>query len=97
MRWFARDDAGEAYYGITGTSEKFSILGDKPKEYELTISLTDMATKQCPKGSRVGLGFRQMQRSTGSCQQTRMGSGGRTAERTLTECTKVWAPWQIGL
>ncbi|KAF3048876.1 hypothetical protein E8E11_003659 [Didymella keratinophila] len=57
-RWFAKDDAGEAYYGIAGTSEKFSILGNKPKDYELTIALTDMATKQSPKGSKVGLGFR---------------------------------------
>lgn len=57
-RWFSKDDAGEAYYDIAGASEKFSILGRKPKDYELTISLTDMGTKQSPKGSKIGLGFR---------------------------------------
>lgn len=57
-KWFGKDDAGEAYYDIAETSEKFSVLGKKPKDYELTISLTDMATKQSPKGSKVDLGFR---------------------------------------
>lgn len=57
-KWFASDDAGEAYYDIDGTKEKFSILGKKPKDYELTISLTDMETKQSPKGSKIDLGFR---------------------------------------
>ncbi|KAJ8117833.1 hypothetical protein OPT61_g1057 [Boeremia exigua] len=57
-RWFGKDDAGEAYYDIAGTSEKFSVLGKKSKDYELTISLTDMATEQSPKGSKVELGFR---------------------------------------
>lgn len=55
---FAKDDAGEAYYDIAGTPDKFSVLGKKPKDYQLTISLTDMATKQSPKGSNVDLGFR---------------------------------------
>lgn len=57
-KWFAKDDAGEAYYDVAGTSDRFSILGKKPKEYELTISLTNMETKQSPKGSKVNLGFR---------------------------------------
>ncbi|KAF3036046.1 hypothetical protein E8E12_004178 [Didymella heteroderae] len=56
--WFAKDDAGEAYYDVAETSETFSILAKKPKAYDLTISLTNMATTQSPKGSKVGLGFR---------------------------------------
>lgn len=64
-KWFANDDAGEAYYNIAGTSDKFSILGRKPKDYELTISLTDMATKQSLRVQRSDLAFAMMQLSTG--------------------------------
>jgi hypothetical protein len=53
-----RDDAGEAYYDIAGTSDKFSVRAKKPSEYELTISLDNMSTKQSPRESKVGLGFR---------------------------------------
>jgi hypothetical protein len=53
-----RDDAGEAYYNIAGTSNKFSVLARMPYDYELTISLDNMSTEQSPKGSKVGLGFR---------------------------------------
>jgi hypothetical protein len=53
-----QDDAGEAYYNIAGTSNKFSVLARMPYDYELTISLDNMSTEQSPKGSKVGLGFR---------------------------------------
>ncbi|KAF2019644.1 PLC-like phosphodiesterase [Aaosphaeria arxii CBS 175.79] len=52
------DDGGEAYYNIAGTSEKFSVLGRKPRDYQLTISLDGLSTKQSPQGSKVELGFR---------------------------------------
>jgi hypothetical protein len=55
---YTPDDAGEAYYDIAGTSDKFSVLARKPSGYELTISLDNMSTEQSPKGSKVGLGFR---------------------------------------
>ncbi|KAF2633711.1 hypothetical protein BU25DRAFT_464926 [Macroventuria anomochaeta] len=58
IKWFVEDDACEAYYDIAGAPDKFSILGKKPKDYEPTISSTDMATRQSPKGSKVDLGFR---------------------------------------
>jgi hypothetical protein len=57
-RGHTQDDAGEAYYDIAGTSDKFSVLARKPSVYELTISLDNMSTEQSPKGSKVGLGFR---------------------------------------
>ncbi|KAF1837298.1 PLC-like phosphodiesterase [Decorospora gaudefroyi] len=53
-----RDDAGEAYFNIAGTSNKFSVLARRPSDFKLTISLDNMSTKQSPKGSSVGLGFR---------------------------------------
>ncbi|KAF2828377.1 PLC-like phosphodiesterase [Ophiobolus disseminans] len=53
-----RDDAAEAYYDITGTSNKFTILARKPSDYKLTISLNGMSTQQSPQGSQVDLGFR---------------------------------------
>ncbi|KAI4943949.1 hypothetical protein J4E91_009096 [Alternaria rosae] len=53
-----RDDAGEAYYNIDGTSDRFTVLGRKPSNYALTISLDDMSTKQSSKGAKVDLGFR---------------------------------------
>jgi hypothetical protein len=53
-----KDDAGEAYYNIAGTSNKFSILGKKPDDYKLNISLDDLSTKTSSKGSSVDLGFR---------------------------------------
>jgi hypothetical protein len=53
-----KDDAGEAYYNIAGTSKKFSVLARKPSDYKLTISLDGMPTKQSPQGSRIDLGFR---------------------------------------
>ncbi|KAI0615204.1 PLCXc domain-containing protein, partial [Pyrenophora tritici-repentis] len=57
-RGHTSDDAGEAYYNIDRTSEKFTILARKPSDYELTISLDNMSTKQNPKGTNVNLGFR---------------------------------------
>ncbi|USP73780.1 PLC-like phosphodiesterase [Curvularia clavata] len=57
-RGHTQDDAGEAYYNIDGTSNKFSVLARKPSNYELTISLDDMSTQQSPKGSKNKLGFR---------------------------------------
>jgi hypothetical protein len=53
-----RDDGGEAYYDIRGTSEKFSVLARKPSDYKLTISLDDMSTVQSPRGTEIDLGFR---------------------------------------
>jgi hypothetical protein len=53
-----RDDAGEAYYNIDGTSNKFSIKARKPSDFAITITLDDLATKQSAKGSNVDLGFR---------------------------------------
>ncbi|KAH7400960.1 PLC-like phosphodiesterase [Phaeosphaeria sp. MPI-PUGE-AT-0046c] len=53
-----KDDAGEAYYDIAGTPNKFTVLARKPSEYKLTISLDNMSTKQSPQGSKVDLGFR---------------------------------------
>lgn len=53
-----RDDAGEAYYSISGTSDTFQVLGKKPDDFHLTINLDNMATKQSPKGSKIDLGFR---------------------------------------
>jgi hypothetical protein len=58
-RGHTRDDAGEAYYNLDGTSSKFSVLARKPSDYELTISLDDISTKQSPKGSNIKLGFRR--------------------------------------
>ncbi|KAF1947977.1 PLC-like phosphodiesterase [Clathrospora elynae] len=52
------DDAGEAYYNISGTSNKLSVLARQPSDYKLTISLDSMSTKQSPQGSNVDLGFR---------------------------------------
>lgn len=53
-----KDDAGEAYYDIAGTSNKFTVLARKPSDYKLTISLDNLSTKQSPQGSKVDLGFR---------------------------------------
>jgi hypothetical protein len=52
------DDAGEAYYDISGTSNKFQILARKPSDYTLTINLDGLATKTSPQGSNIDLGFR---------------------------------------
>jgi hypothetical protein len=52
------DDAGEAYYSISGTSNKFQVLARKPSDYKLTITLDGLATKSSPQGSNVDLGFR---------------------------------------
>ncbi|KAF2738186.1 PLC-like phosphodiesterase [Polyplosphaeria fusca] len=54
----AGDDAGEAYFQVAGTSDKFSLLGRKPSEYHITVSLDGMSTKTSPQGSTVDLGFR---------------------------------------
>ena len=51
------DDAGEAYYNIADTSNKFSILARKPSDYHLTISLDGLATKSSVQGASVDLGF----------------------------------------
>ncbi|KAF2865858.1 PLC-like phosphodiesterase [Massariosphaeria phaeospora] len=53
-----KDDAGEAYYDIAGTSNKFQVLARKPDDYKLTITLDGMSTKQSPQGSSIDLGFR---------------------------------------
>jgi hypothetical protein len=53
-----RDDAGEAFYDIKDTSEKFTVLARKPDDYKLTIDLNELSTKTSPKGSKVELGFR---------------------------------------
>lgn len=53
-----KDDAGEAYYNIAGTSNKFQIKARKPSDFALTITLDDLATKQSAKGSNIDLGFR---------------------------------------
>jgi hypothetical protein len=58
IKGYTPDDAGEAYYDIAGTSNKFSVLARKPSDYALTISLDNVSTEQSPKGSKVGLGFR---------------------------------------
>ncbi|KAF2262630.1 PLC-like phosphodiesterase [Lojkania enalia] len=52
------DDAGEAYYQLSGTSNKFTVLARKPSDYKLTINLDGMSTKTSPQGSNVDLGFR---------------------------------------
>jgi hypothetical protein len=53
-----RDDAGEAYYSIADTSNKFTVLARRPDDWMLTIDLNELATKTSPKGSKVELGFR---------------------------------------
>ncbi|KAJ4377694.1 hypothetical protein N0V83_000523 [Neocucurbitaria cava] len=53
-----RDDAGETYYNIAGTTSKFTVLGRKSSDYDLTISLDGMSTKQSPQGSKIDMGFR---------------------------------------
>jgi hypothetical protein len=53
-----KDDAGEAYYNIAGTSNKFSVKARKPSDYDLTITLDGLATKQSAQGSNIDLGFR---------------------------------------
>jgi hypothetical protein len=53
-----KDDAGEAYFDIAGTSNKFSVLARKPSDYKLTISLDNLPTKQSPLGTKVDMGFR---------------------------------------
>jgi len=53
-----KDDAGEAYYNVDGTSNKFSIKARKPSDFALTITLDGLATKQSAQGSNVDLGFR---------------------------------------
>ncbi|CAO2647714.1 Nn.00g086360.m01.CDS01 [Neocucurbitaria sp. VM-36] len=53
-----RDDAGEAYYSIAGTANKFMVLGRKSSDYNLTISLDGISTKQSPQGSKIDVGFR---------------------------------------
>lgn len=52
------DDAGEAYYNVAGTSNKFTVLARKPSDYKLTISLDGISTQQSPQGSNIDLGFR---------------------------------------
>ncbi|KAF2687063.1 PLC-like phosphodiesterase [Lentithecium fluviatile CBS 122367] len=53
-----KDDAGEAYYNIAGTSNKFQVKARKPSDFMLTITLDGLATKQSPQGSNIDLGFR---------------------------------------
>jgi hypothetical protein len=53
-----KDDAGEGYYNIAGTSNKFSVKARKPSDYDLTITLDGLATKQSAQGSNIDLGFR---------------------------------------
>jgi hypothetical protein len=53
-----KDDAGEAYYDIDGTSNKFSVKARKPSDFMLTISLDGLETKQSSQGSNIDLGFR---------------------------------------
>jgi hypothetical protein len=53
-----KDDGGEAFYSIAGTTDTFQVLGKKPDDFHLTINLDNMATKQSQKGSSVDLGFR---------------------------------------
>ncbi|KAF2007103.1 PLC-like phosphodiesterase, partial [Amniculicola lignicola CBS 123094] len=52
------DDAGEAYYSIPGTPNKFQILARKPGDYKLTINLDGMSTKTSAQGSNIDIGFR---------------------------------------
>jgi hypothetical protein len=54
------DDAGEAYYNVAGTTDKFSVLARVPTlpNYKLTISLDDMSTNQSQKNPKIDLGFR---------------------------------------
>ncbi|KAF2203413.1 PLC-like phosphodiesterase [Delitschia confertaspora ATCC 74209] len=52
------DDAGEAYYKISSTSNTFSIQAKKPSDYHLYIALDGMSTKTNPKGSVIDQGFR---------------------------------------
>lgn len=53
-----KDDAGEAFYNIAGTNDGFEVLGRKPDDFQLTINMNGMATKQSPQGSKIELGFR---------------------------------------
>jgi len=59
-----QDDAGEAYYNIAGSSDKFTVMARKPssdvltQDHKLTISLDGMSTNQSPKSSKVDLGFK---------------------------------------
>lgn len=53
-----KDDAGEAYYNIANTNNKFTIKARKPSDFMLTITLDGMSTKQSAQGSSIDLGFR---------------------------------------
>ncbi|KAL6169471.1 hypothetical protein ACJQWK_04493 [Exserohilum turcicum] len=57
-RGHTQDDAGEAYYSIDGTSNKFTVLARKQSDFQLTISLDGMSTEQSPEKSDIQLGFR---------------------------------------
>lgn len=58
MKGHTGDDAGEAYYNIAATPNKFQILARNPSDFKLTISLDGLATKTSPQGSNIDLGFR---------------------------------------
>lgn len=53
-----RDDAGEAYYKLAGTSDTFQIQAKKPSDYHLYINLDGMSTKTNQKGASIDQGFR---------------------------------------
>jgi hypothetical protein len=53
-----KDDAGEAFYDIAGTSNKFQVKARKPSDYMITVTLDGLATKQSAQGSSIDLGFR---------------------------------------
>lgn len=54
-----RDDAGEAYYSIDTTSDRFSIRAfvANRNEFEIQVAFDNIETKNNTKGSRLDIGF----------------------------------------
>jgi len=52
-----RDDAGEAYYKLSGTSNTFQVKARKPSDYHLYVTLDGMSTKTNAQGSTIDQGF----------------------------------------
>jgi hypothetical protein len=53
-----RDDGGEAYYRLSGTSNTFQVKARKPSDYHLYVTLDGMSTKHNRQGDTIDAGFR---------------------------------------
>ncbi|KAF2453645.1 PLC-like phosphodiesterase [Lineolata rhizophorae] len=51
------DDAGEAYYSITGSPDKFSVHANNRDGFEIVVNLDNFETKNNPRGSTIDVGF----------------------------------------